>query len=43
MGASSPCDDTHIDIRTCKGTGSIIAAWAVGGEVRLYDLTSNII
>ena len=36
VGASSPCDDTHIAIKACRRTGTVIAGWAVGGEVRLY-------
>ena len=34
-GASSECDNAHINIGICRGTGVIIAAWAVGGNVRL--------
>ena len=32
VGASGPCEDTHIAIQTCRGS-EIIAAWAVGGNV----------
>ncbi|XP_064399035.1 DBH-like monooxygenase protein 2 homolog [Halichondria panicea] len=31
LGDSSVCEDTHIDIRSCRGS-EIIAGWAVGGE-----------
>ena len=33
VGASSECDNVNIDIGLCRGGGTIIAAWAVGGEV----------
>ncbi len=32
LGDSAVCEDTHIDIRSCRGS-EILAAWAVGGEV----------
>lgn len=37
VGASTECDDVHIDIRLCRSGGTIIAAWAVGGEVSLQS------
>ena len=33
VGASAECDNAHIDISLCRFGGTIIAAWAVGGEV----------
>ena len=35
VGASSECDNANIDVDICRGGGTIMAAWAVGGEVRL--------
>ncbi len=32
LGTGGVCDDTHVDIRICRGS-EIIAAWAVGGTV----------
>ena len=33
VGASSECDNANIDIGLCRGGGTLIAAWAVGGDV----------
>ena len=33
VGASSECENANLDIALCRGGGTIIAAWAVGGEV----------
>ncbi len=33
VGDSEICDGTHIDIRLCRFTGVLFAAWAVGGTV----------
>ena len=43
VGASSECKNAHIDIGLCFGGGTIIAAWAVGGEVSwlVYGCDNN--
>lgn len=33
VGDSELCDGTHVDIRLCRLTGVLFAAWAVGGTV----------
>jgi hypothetical protein len=33
VGDGELCDGTHIDIRLCRFTGVLFAAWAVGGSV----------
>ena len=35
VGASSECDNANIDIGLCRGGGTLIAAWAVGGNVSI--------
>ena len=36
IGASSECDNANIAIGLCRGGGTLIAAWAVGGNVRVH-------
>ena len=35
VGASSECDNANIAIGLCRGGGTFIAAWAVGGNVSI--------
>ena len=35
VGASSECDNANINIVFCRGGGTLIAAWAVGGNVSI--------
>ena len=36
VGDSTVCEDAHINIGICRGTGVPIAVWAVGGNVCIY-------
>ena len=35
VGASSECDNANVDVSLCRGGGTLIAAWAVGGDITI--------